>query len=109
MSVRLTFDPDALTALCQRRGIRPLSLFGSVPKGAEWPDSDVDLLAEFELRAAPTFLNLANIERELSGLLGGRRVVLRTPDELSRYFCDQVVREAKVHHLIASTTAGAIL
>lgn len=98
MPVRLTLDRNALAALCRRRGIRRLSLFGSVLKGLARPDSDIDLLVEFERGAAPTFLDLADMERELSTLLGGRRVDLRTPDELSRYFRDQVVREAEVQY-----------
>jgi predicted nucleotidyltransferase len=62
-----------------------LSLFGSTLKGTAGPDSDIDLLVEFERDAKPGLLDLANIENELSNLLGGRRVDLRTPEDLSRY------------------------
>ena len=98
MPDRLFTDRPALIALCRRHGIRRLSLFGSVLKGTHRPDSDVDLLVEFEPGAAPGLLGLAAIEAELSSLLGGRRVDLRTAHELSRYFRDEVVRTAQVQY-----------
>jgi predicted nucleotidyltransferase len=88
-------DPDALAALCRRYRIRKLSLFGSTLKGANRPESDVDLLVEFEPDATPGLLTMAQIEIDLSDLLGGRRVDLRTARELSRYFRDEVVRTAE--------------
>jgi predicted nucleotidyltransferase len=98
MPDRLFTDRAALAALCRRRGIRRLSLFGSVLKGTARPDSDVDLLVEFEPDAVPGLLGLAAIELELSQLLGGRRVDLRTPQELSRYFREEVMRTAEVQY-----------
>ena len=92
----LSFDEEALGCLCRRHHIRRLALFGSVLKGTDGPTSDVDLLVEFESGAVPGFLGLARIEAELSSLLGGRRVDLRTPQDLSRYFRDEVLREAEV-------------
>jgi len=94
----LPLDRDALAQLCRRHGIRRLSLFGSVLKGSARPDSDVDLLVEFELGAVPGLLGMAAIEAELSALLGGRRVDLRTAHELSRHFRDEVVRAAEVQY-----------
>ena len=87
-----------MAELCRLRGIRRLSLFGSVLKGTDRPDSDIDLLVEFEPEARPSLLDLAAIEQELSVMLAGKRVDLRTPAELSRYFRDQVVREAAVQY-----------
>ena len=78
-------DRDALTALCRRRRIRRLSLFGSVLQGTDRPDSGVDLLVEFEPDAIPGLLDLAAVELELSDLLDGRRIELRIAEELSRY------------------------
>ena len=95
---RLFPDRAALAALCRRHQIRRLSLFGSVLRGDAGPDSDVDLLVEFSRGARPSFLDLAEIERELSGLLAGRRVDLRTADDLSRYFREEVLREAEVQY-----------
>ena len=93
---RLPLDQEALVELCRRRGIRRLSLFGSVLKGADRPDSDIDLLVEFEPGATPGLMGMVEIETELSNLLGGRRVDLRTAEDLSRYFRDAVVRTAAV-------------
>ena len=91
-------DQAALRSLCRRRQIRRLSLFGSVLKGDARPDSDIDLLVEFSPEAKPSFLDLADIEEELSVLLAGRRVDLRTAEDLSRYFRDEVLREAEVQY-----------
>jgi uncharacterized protein len=95
---RLPLDHEVLARLCRRHGIRRLSLFGSVLKGTARPDSDVDLLVEFEPGAVPGLLGMAAIEAELCGLLGGRRVDLRTAQELSRYFRNEVVRAAEVQY-----------
>jgi uncharacterized protein len=97
-SHQLFADGDALAALCRRHRIRRLSLFGSVLHGTDRPDSDVDLLVEFEPGATPGLLGLAAIEMELSDLLRGQRVDLRTPQELSRYFRSEVVRTARVQY-----------
>lgn len=90
-----------LAPICRRHRIRKLSLFGSQLKGTARPDSDVDLLVEFLPDARPTYFDLANIEIELSVLLDGRKVDLRTPAELSRYFRDQVQRESEALYVAA--------
>jgi uncharacterized protein len=95
---RLFTDRAALASLCRRRHIRRLSLFGSVLRGDAGPDSDVDLLVEFSREARPSFFDLAEIEQELAGLLSGRRVDLRTADDLSRYFREEVLSEAEVQY-----------
>jgi predicted nucleotidyltransferase len=88
----------ALERVCRSHRIWKLSLFGSRLKGTARPDSDVDLLVEFMPDARPTLLDMAEIENELSELLGGVRVDLRTAQELSRYFRDAVVNEAEVQY-----------
>ena len=98
MPDRLFINRTALASLCRRRHIRRLSLFGSVLKGNARPDSDVDLLVEFSCEAKPSLFDLAEIEQELSVLLAGRRVDLRTAEDLSRYFRDEVLREAEVQY-----------
>ena len=98
MTQHLFSDPGALASLCRRYGIHKLSLFGSTLKGNARPDSDVDLLVEFEPEARPNLLTMAQIESELAPLLNGRRVDLRTARELSRYFRDEVVRTAEVQY-----------
>jgi len=99
VSLRLSFDADQLDALCRRHGIRKLSLFGSVLEGRDRPDSDVDLLVEYGNDAHPTYLDMAQAEHELSALLGGRRVDLRTAAELSVHFRDDIVRRAQVEYV----------
>jgi len=94
--MQIVTDQAALAILCRRYHIRRLSLFGSALKGANRPDSDVDLLVEFEPGATPGLLTMAHIEIELSPLVGGRKVDLRTPADLSRYFRDEIVRTAEV-------------
>jgi predicted nucleotidyltransferase len=91
-------DQTALAALCRRHHIHRLSLFGSVLKGTAGPESDVDLLVEFEPGRAPGLLGLAGIEHELSALLGGRSVDLRTAQDLSVHFRSDVVRSAAVQY-----------
>jgi uncharacterized protein len=98
MSHRLPVDPEAVARVCRGHHIRTLSLFGSVLTGTDRPDSDVDLLVEFEPGKKPGLLGLAAIEAELSVLLGGRRVDLRTAQDLSRYFRDRVVGMAEVQY-----------
>ena len=96
---RLPIDREALERFCRQRGIRRLSLFGSYSRGTARPDSDIDLLVEFEPEARPTLLDLADMEAELSPLLGGRRVDLRTAGDLSRHFRERVLREAVVQYV----------
>jgi predicted nucleotidyltransferase len=96
MSTRLPIANEALAGFCARHHIRRLALFGSMLRGTDRPDSDIDLLVEFELGHVPGLLGMAGMERELSSLLGGRRVDLRTAHELSRYFREDVVRTAEV-------------
>ena len=91
-------DQDALASMCRRYHIRRLSLFGSTLKGSNRPDSDVDLLVEFQPDAKPSLLTMARIEIELSSLLGGRKVDLRTAQDLSRYFREEVVRAAETQY-----------
>ena len=91
-------NSELLARLCRRHRIRRLALFGSVLKGTDRPDSDIDLLAEFEPDATPGLLRLAAIEAEFSALFGGRRVDLRTPQDLSRYFRSEVMRSAEVQY-----------
>jgi uncharacterized protein len=98
MHNRLFSDTAALDILCHRYHIQRLSLFGSTLNGTDRPDSDVDLLVEFEAGQEPGFLRLAAIETELSGLIGGRPVDLRTAQDLSRHFRDDVVRTAEVQY-----------
>jgi predicted nucleotidyltransferase len=75
-----------------------LSVFGSTLKETARPDSDLDLLVEFEPHAKPGLVGMARIEIELSSLLDGRRVDLRTAEDLSRHFRDEVLRTATTQY-----------
>ncbi|MGA2620717.1 MAG: nucleotidyltransferase family protein [Thermoguttaceae bacterium] len=83
---------------CRRHHIRKLSLFGSVLRDDFRPDSDVDVLVEFEEGKSPGLIRLAGMELELSEMLGGRKVDMNTPQCLSRYFRDRVKAEAEVQY-----------
>ncbi|MCA1791683.1 MAG: nucleotidyltransferase domain-containing protein [Thioalkalivibrio sp.] len=98
MANRLAIDPDTIARVCARHHIRKLSLFGSVLAGTDRLDSDVDLLVEFAPGEKPGLLGLAAIEAELSALLDGRRVDLRTPEDLSLHFRGHVLSIAEVQH-----------
>jgi len=87
---------DKIADFCKRNRIRKLSLFGSALKGDLRKDSDIDLLVEFQPSEFPSLLDLARMERELSKLFDGQKVDLRTPNELSRYFRDEVLATASV-------------
>lgn len=95
---QLKISEEQLARFCRKRHIRRLSLFGSTLAGTARPDSDIDLLVEFEPGEEPGFLGLAAMEAELADLLGGKKVDLRTPQDLSRYFRDQVLRTAEVQY-----------
>ncbi len=86
---------DILARFCQKNNIVKLSLLGSALKGQEAAHSDIDLLVEFNPDYIPGLLALAGMEIELSNLLG-KKVDLRTAQELSVYFRDEVLTEARI-------------
>jgi len=82
-----------IAAFCLRNHIRKLSLFGSILTERFRDESDIDMLVAFEPGRGPGLLGIAGMEIELSELLG-RKVDLRTPRDLSRYFREEVVASA---------------
>ncbi len=94
MPQKLFPDPVKLESVCRGHGIRRIALFGSVLKGTATPDSDIDLLVEFESGREPGLFQLAGIEAEFSALLDGRRVDLRTAEDLSSRFRAEILRTA---------------
>lgn len=94
---RLTVSRDLLQQFCQKYGIRKLSLFGSILGDDFKPTSDIDMLVEFEQGERVGLLKMARIENELSDILG-RKVDLRTPQELSRYFRQEVIDNSEVQY-----------
>ena len=94
----LKVDPDALRRFCLANHMERLAFFGSVLREDFGPDSDVDILVRFAPGAHVTLLDIARMEREFSVLVGGRRVDLRTAEDLSRRFRQHVVETAEVAH-----------
>ncbi len=88
---------EEIEEFSRRNRIRKLSLFGSILTPHFRPDSDIDLLVEFEPGSTVTLFDIAGMELELTEKLG-RRVDLRTAGDLSRYFRDEVVATAAVQY-----------
>lgn len=97
MSLRIDIPRQQVADFCYRHHVRKLALFGSVLRDDFGPDSDVDVLVEFEPEHVPGLLGLVRLERELTAMIG-RQVDLRTPNDLSRYFRQSVLAEAEVQY-----------
>ncbi|HEX2094652.1 MAG TPA: nucleotidyltransferase family protein [Longimicrobiaceae bacterium] len=91
---RIEIPREKIAEFCRRHGIRKLALFGSVLRDDLGPESDLDVLVEFEPGRTPGFGFIA-LQEELSAMLG-REVDLNIPNSLSRYFRDEVVCNAEV-------------
>ena len=96
--VRIPIESDEIAEFCRRNQIGRLAFFGSVLRDDFGPDSDVDVLVEFEPGARVGFFAIARMQDELSAILG-RPADLCTPKGLSRYFRDRVVREAEAAYV----------
>jgi predicted nucleotidyltransferase len=90
-------EKDRIADFCQQHHIRSLAFFGSVIRDDFRPDSDIDVLVEFEPGYTPGFA-FFGMEAELSEILG-RKVELHTRNFLSRYFRDKVLEEAEVQYV----------
>lgn len=86
----LNIPASDIEAFCRKHHIRKLSLFGSYLREDFGPESDVDFLVEFEPGHIPGLMGITRMEMELSDLLNGRKVDLRTLGDLSRYFREEV-------------------
>lgn len=91
----ISVDKKGITAFCQKYHILRLALYGSVLREDFHPESDIDVLVDFDPEHIPGLFGIARMERELSEVFEGRKVDLRTPDDLSRYFRQQVLLEAE--------------
>lgn len=94
---RMDIPSGQIADFCRKHHIRKLALFGSVLRDDFRADSDVDVLVEFKPGREPGFLGLARMERELSEIFG-RSVDLRTPEDLSPRFRDEVLAAAEVRY-----------
>jgi hypothetical protein len=94
MTANIHIPYEQVAAFCERHHIRKLWLFGSVLRDDFRPDSDVDVLAEFEPGHVPGYISISAMQIEFSEIVG-REVDLRTPAELSRYFRQSVLESAE--------------
>ena len=99
MNKSFAVNKDEIADFCDRHHIRRLAIFGSALRDDFSPDSDIDVLVNFMPGHTPGFFGLFEMEEELSALFGGRKVDLRTPQDLSRYFRDKVLAEAEVQYV----------
>ncbi len=94
---RVNITKDQISDFCKRNHIKRFSFFGSVLRDDFRPDSDIDILVDLDHTYRIGLLDMAKMEIELSGILG-RKVDLRTPDEISDYFRDEVLAESEVQY-----------
>ena len=95
--INVEIPPEKIMEFCKQSHITKLSLFGSALRSDFTEDSDIDLLVEFDSNHIPGLIRLAGMEIELTEILG-RKVDLRTPQDLSRYFRQEVVDTAEVQY-----------
>ncbi len=95
--LQITFPKEKIAEFCQKHHIKKLAIFGSVLRPDFRDDSDIDVLVEFDPEHIPGLAFFA-MQDELSGILG-RKVDLNTPNFLSKYFLDEVLREAEVQYV----------
>ncbi|HOD80004.1 MAG: Nucleotidyltransferase domain protein [Planctomycetes bacterium ADurb.Bin126] len=98
MAPQIAIDREAIAAFCRRNHIRRLAFFGSVLREDFRPDSDVDVLVEFEPGHVPGLIRLGGMGEELSRILDGRDVELLTKEDLSIFFRDQVLDQAELQY-----------
>jgi predicted nucleotidyltransferase len=88
-----------IASFCRRNHIRKLAFFGSVLRSDFRPDSDIDVLVEFEPGHVPGFIRLFGMEEELSAILGGRKVDMVTEKFLNRRIRDKVLANLEVQYV----------
>ena len=98
MNPQVSVSKTILISFCQEHGIRRLAVFGSALRDDFGPDSDIDLLVEFEPDRIPGLLGVAGMELTISELFAGRKVDLRTAEDLSPYFRQEVLARAEVQY-----------
>ncbi len=93
----ISIPKNRIAAFCCRNRIRRLSFFGSVIREDFGPESDVDILVEFEPGTRVGLIRLSGLEIELGNIIG-RKVDLNTSGSLSKYYRDRVLAEADVQY-----------
>jgi len=97
ISGKVAIPKDRVAEFCKKHHIRKLSIFGSALREDFTPSSDVDVLVEFDSLHIPGLIRLAGMEIELSEIIG-RKVDLRTAQDLSRHFRQEVVESAELQY-----------
>ena len=95
--IHIEFPKEEIEEFCKKHSIRKLSLFGSALRDDFTPESDLDILVEFDPAHIPGLIRLAGMELELGEILG-RKVDMRTAQDLSRYFREDVLNSAVVQY-----------
>ena len=96
-SGRINLTKEQIAEFCEKNHIKKFAFFGSVLRDDFRSDSDIDVLIEIDKKFPVGFFKMAEMEIELSEITG-RKVDLRTPNELSRYFREEVISEAEVQY-----------
>ncbi len=99
MNPQLSIPKQQLASFCRKHGIKRLALFGSALRDDFGPDSDIDVLVDFEPHRIPGLIGLAGIQLELCALFPGRNVDLRTPEDLSPYFRQEILDTSEVQYV----------
>ena len=99
LNIKSKLPEEKINNFCKKHNIKKMSLFGSALRDDLTEDSDIDILVEFDKSNIPSFFDLYDIEQELSEFFNGRKVDLRTPNDLSKYFREEVLEEAEVLYI----------
>ena len=97
MELPIEIDPKAIADFCRQHHLIKLALFGSILTDRFGPDSDMDILFDYDPDNVPTLFDVVGMERELGKMLG-RKVDMRTAADLSQFFRDEVVRTALIQY-----------
>ena len=97
MDLPIEVDRDLIAEFCRKHHLTKFAFFGSLLSDRFGPDSDIDVLFDYDQNYSMTLFRVVRMEREISDLLG-RKVDMRTAEDLSRYFRDEVVQNALVQY-----------
>ena len=99
MNKAISIQKEKVAEFCKKHHIQRLAIYGSALRSDFRPESDIDVLVDFAPGHTPGFFKLFEMEDELSNLFEGRKVDIRTPQDLSRYFRDRVIEGAEVQYV----------
>jgi len=99
MNKTISIHKAKIADFCKRHHIKRFAIYGSALRSDFSPESDIDVLVDFVPGHTPGFFKLFEMEGELSDLFGGRKIDLRTPQDLSLYFRNRVIEGAEVQYV----------